>query len=254
MEPPTGVLAGLAGRVALVTGGGSGIGEACVRQLSEAGVKVAVLDVEAERAERVAASVVSDAVALTVDVRAEAAVDDAVASVLDRWGALHIAVNSAGTSTPAIPIGECPTAAWRSVLGLNLDALFFCVRAEIQAMRRSGGGAIVNLASILGVVAGAGSGAYTASKHGVVGLTMAAALDHAGEGIRINAVAPGHTRTPLLERFLDPERRAVLEQAYPLGRLAEPSEIAAIVTWLASDAASFITGACLPVDGGYLAR
>lgn len=245
------------GRVALVTGGGSGIGEACTRLLVAQGAAVAVLDIDGDRANRLVESLCARghlALSITVDVQDETAVDDAVAKVLLKWNALHIAVNSAGTSAPAMPIGDYSTSAWRHVLQVNLDALFFCMRSEIRAMRKSDGGAIVNLASILGRIARPGSGAYVTSKHGVIGLTMAAALDHAADRIRINAVAPGHTRTPLLERTLEPERRIGLEREYPLGRLADPMEIAAMVAWLASDQSSFVTGACYPVDGGYLAR
>ncbi len=248
---------GLAGRAALVTGGASGIGEAIVRLLAASGAAVAVVDVAGEQAERVAADLVAGggrAIGIECDVRDEGAVERAVAQAESLSGRLDAAVNCAGTSAPATPIADCSTDAWRRVQELNVDGLFYCLRAELRALRSGGGGAIVNIASILGRVARAGSGPYVTSKHAVVGLTQAAALDHAGDGIRVNAVGPGHTNTPLLIRSVDKETRAAIERDYPVRRFAEPAEIAGLAVWLLSDAASFATGGYYPVDGGYLAR
>lgn len=247
----------LSGRVAMVTGGGSGIGEECVRLLARCGARVAVTDVRPAEAERVAASVRvagGEAFALGLDVQDERAVDATVADIVAREGGLHIAVNNAGTSAPARPLADTDTETWRRVLSVNLDGVFFCMRAQMRAMRPEGRGAIVNLSSILGQVARAGSGPYVSSKHAVVGLTRAAALDHAADGIRVNAVGPGHTRTPLFDSIVGETARAELEPQYPIGRLGMPHEIAEMVVWLVSDASSFVTGAFYPVDGGYLAR
>ena len=248
----------LEGKVALVTGGGSGIGEACVAGLARSGAVVAVLDRDGHQAERVAAAVGGaggSAFALTLDVQDEAAVDAAVAQVVERAGGLHIAVNNAGISAPARPIADCSTdTSGRRVHAVNLDGLFFCLRAELRVMRAGGGGSIVNLASILAQVARPGSGPYISSKHAVLGLTRAAALDHAADGIRVNAVGPGHTRTPLFANVIEEPVRVALERSYPGGRLALPPEIAEMIVWLASDASSFANGAFYPVDGGYLAQ
>lgn len=247
----------LEGKVALVTGGGSGIGEAVVAALCRSGATVAVLDRDGAQAERVAGAATDtggSAFALALDVQDEAAVDAAVAQVVERAGGLHIAVNNAGISAPAGPVADCTTETWRSVHGVNLDGLFFCLRAELRVMRAGGGGSVVNLSSILAQVARPGSGPYVSSKHAVLGLTRAAALDHAADGIRVNAVGPGHTRTPLFESVIDAPVRTALESSYPGGRLALPPEIAEMIVWLASDASSFANGAFYPVDGGYLAQ
>lgn len=244
-------------RTAMVTGGGSGIGEACVRRLADCGAVVAVADVRPDDAERVAAEVRDaggQAFALEVDVQDEVSVDRAVAALAERPGGLRIAVNNAGTSAPPGPIADCDTPTWRQVMAVNLDGVFFCLRAQVRAMRRTGtAGAIVNMASILGRSARAGSGPYVSSKHAVVGLTRAAALDHAGDRIRVNAVGPGHTRTPLFDSIIDEAAREIIEQRYPMGRLGSPGEIAEMVLWLVSDASSFVTGAYYTVDGGYSA-
>jgi len=247
----------LEGKVALVTGGGSGIGEACVAALARSGAVVAVLDRDGDQAERVAAAATGSggaAFALALDVQDEDAVDEAVAEVVRRAGGLHIAVNNAGVSAPAGPLADCSTETWRRVHAVNLEGLFFCLRAELRVMRAGGGGSIVNLASILAQVARPRSGPYVSSKHAVLGLTRAAALDHAADGIRVNAVGPGHTRTPLFETIIDAPVRTALEGSYPGGRLALPPEIAELIVWLASDASSFANGGFYPVDGAYLAQ
>ena len=241
---------GLDGRVALVTGAARSIGEACARKLAADGARVAVLDIDAGGASRVASSI--DGLAVTVDVTDPASVDAAVATVVEQLGGLDIAVNNAGITSEGALTGDLDEETWRAILSVNLDGVFHCLRAEIGVMRERGGGSIVNMASILSAAAFRNHVAYTTSKHGVVGLTRGAAVDHAADGIRVNAVAPGFIRTPLIE-VLSPEEIEAVAQVHPLGRLGEVDEVAELVAWLASDASSFATGSVYNVDGGYLA-
>jgi NAD(P)-dependent dehydrogenase (short-subunit alcohol dehydrogenase family) len=247
----------LTGKVAVVTGGGSGIGEACAKLMARRGAKVVVADIDAEPAEAVAKTIASDggeAVAVRVDVADAASVEAMIASAVERFGGLDIGVNNAGIGGPMAPTGEYPLDGWRAVISVNLDGVFYCTREEIRVMRERGGGSIVNMASILGSVGFANSVAYVSAKHGVVGLTKNAALEHASDGIRVNAVGPGFIRTPLVESALDADALAFIESLHALGRLGTSEEVAELVGWLASDAASFVTGSYYPVDGGYLAR
>ncbi len=245
----------LGGRIALVTGAARSIGEACARRLGECGAHVAVADIDAAGAERVAEEIRvggGQATALPFDVTDSAAVDAAVADVLERLGGLHIAVNNAGVTSEGALTGDLTDEGWRAIQSVNLDGVFYCLRAEIRAMRERGGGSIVNMASILSGAGFKNHVAYTASKHGVVGLTRGAAVDHAADGIRVNAVAPGFIRTPLID-VLTPEEIEAVALVHPLGRLGEVAEVAEMVAWLASDASSFATGSVYNVDGGYLA-
>src|SRR3954447_16355558 len=245
----------LDGRVAFVTGAGRGIGAACARLLAASGARVAVTDVDGATAETVAGEIASsggEAVAYTLDVTDPDRVDAVVDEVAERWGGLHIGVNNAGTTGQAAAVADCSTEDWRRVLALNLDAVFFCTRAEARHMRAGGGGSIVNLASILSNAAFPAYAPYAASKHGVVGLTRAAALDHAADGIRINAVGPGFIDTPLNDVH-DAETKQAITAAIPLGRWGAADEVAQLVAWLASDAASYATGSHFPTAGAYLA-
>lgn len=246
----------LEGKVALVTGAGSGIGRAIALACAHAGARVVVSDVDAGRGQ----SVVDEIGAAGGEghfVAADATKADdheaLVRATVDRFGALHAACNNAGISGTIMPLTEYPLDDWDRVIGINLSGVFYGMRAQIPAMIAAGGGSIVNIASILGAVGSPGSCAYVASKHGVVGLTRTGALDYATQNIRVNAVGPGYIRTPLIEKFGEDMLSAV-QAKHPVQRLGRPEEVAAIVVWLLSDRASFVTGAYYPVDGGYLAQ
>lgn len=247
---------GLRDKVAVVTGAGSGIGRACALLLAQRGATVAAFDVDAAAAERVCAEIGETggrARAYEVDVTDPAAVDTAFHAVVDDLGGVHVLVNNAGLALPMVPLADLDDAGWRRVMSVNLDGLFFCLRAALRIMRSSGGGSVINMSSVLGAVGRHHSAAYVASKHAVVGLTRGAAIDHGPDGIRVNAVGPGFIRTPLLESRHTEQGLEELAAGWPLRRVGRPEEIAEMVAWLAGDASSYVTGAYLPVDGGYLA-
>jgi NAD(P)-dependent dehydrogenase (short-subunit alcohol dehydrogenase family) len=233
-------VADLSGRVALVTGGASGIGAACVALLRASGATVVAADLAA-----------GDGVT-PCDVTDETAVDALVAGIVAEHGRLDLAANVAGTSGVYGDTADKRTEDWRHTLSVNLDAVFFCVRAEVRAMRDAGGGSIVNVASSAGRMGVPGLADYSASKHGVIGLTKSVALEEARRGIRVNAVLPGSVRTPMLRGFVggDEELLEKMGRRSPLGRLGEPDEIAQAVVWLLSDAASYVTGSSVSPDGG----
>jgi NAD(P)-dependent dehydrogenase (short-subunit alcohol dehydrogenase family) len=244
-------------KVAIVTGGGSGIGEASAKLLAQRGASVLVSDIDPAAAERVASEIEAAsgrAAADRTDVADSDQVEAMVAAAVERFGGLDVGVNNAGIGGPTAPTGEYPLDGWRTVMSVNLNGVFYCTRAEIGPMRERGGGSIVNMASILGTVGFANSVAYVAAKHGVVGLTQNAALEHAADHIRVNAVGPGFIRTPLLDANLDEAALTAIAALHPIGRLGTSEEVAELVAWLASDASSFVTGSYYPIDGGYLAR
>jgi len=247
----------LNGKTAIVTGGVSGIGLAVAETLAASGARISVWDLKQEAVDATVAALRSqgaEAIGIALDVTDEAAVQAAVQRTVKELGGMHIAVNNAGIGGPAASSGDYPIDGWKRVVDVNLTSVFLCLRAQIQAMRAAGsGGSIINMASILGQVGYAGSTAYAAAKHGVVGLTQTAAWEHAADGIRINAVGPGFINTPLLEK-MDAKVRATLEGRHALKRLGTPQEVAALVAWLASGDASFATGAYYAIDGGYLAQ
>lgn len=179
--------------------------------------------------------------------------EELVQKTVDKFGQLDIAVNNAGIGGPQGPVGEYPVEGWDNIIAINLSGVFYGMNRQIPAMLDSGGGSVINMASILGSVGSPGVAGYVAAKHGVVGLTKSAALDYGEQNIRVNAVGPGYIKTPLLEE-MDEEQINQLVGLHPIGRLGKPEEIAELVLWLASDKSSFVTGSYYPVDGGYLAQ
>jgi NAD(P)-dependent dehydrogenase (short-subunit alcohol dehydrogenase family) len=242
-----------AGKVAIVTGGGSGIGEACAVLLAERGARVLVADRDLAGAERVAKDIGDAGWPYQVDVSDPAACRAMVAEAVRTFGRLDIAVNNAGIGGPQAPTGDYPLDGWSDVIGINLSGVFYCMRAEIPALLEAGGGAIVNMASILGTVGFAQSVAYVSAKHGVVGMTKTAAIEYATQGIRINSVGPGFIDTPLLAAA-DPAIIAGVSALHPIGRMGHANEVAELVAFLVSDKASNITGSYHLVDGGYTAQ
>ena len=250
------------GRVALVTGAASGIGRASALAFAADGARVVAADVSVDQGRETVDLIEAaggEAIFVATDVARRDDVETLVRAAIDTYGRLDSAHNNAGIegSPPAgSTFHDYPDELWDRVLSINLKGVWLCMQAEItQMLAQGGGGNIVNTASIAGLVGGFG-GAYSAAKHGVVGLTKVAALEYATRGIRVNAVCPGGIRTPMLERVFArrPETEHMFVAGEPVGRLGTPEEIAAAVVWLCSDGASFLTGVALPVDGGWVAR
>jgi meso-butanediol dehydrogenase / (S,S)-butanediol dehydrogenase / diacetyl reductase len=251
----------LQGKVALITGATSGIGEACAHEMAGLGARILLAGRSAERGEQILAALQQqdcDAEFAAGDVRDAAYCERIVTAACDRFGRLDVLVNSAGVSFACSTI-ETTDAVWHETIDTNLTGLFFVSRAALRVMREQRSGSIVHVSSDWGLVGGRDAAAYCASKGGVVLLAKAMALDHARDGIRINAVCPGDTDTPMMQKDYD-QRGVAHEQGeqeagsgIPMGRMATAQEVARAICFLASDAASFITGAALPIDGGHTA-
>ncbi|MCE2488338.1 MAG: SDR family oxidoreductase, partial [Desulfurellaceae bacterium] len=247
------------GKVALITGGSTGIGRATAQIFAREGAKVGVADVNAEGAEetvRLIQAAGGAALFIRADVSRAADTEAMVRTVVETYGRLDCAFNNAGIEGEMQSTQDYSEAVWERVMGINLKGVWLSMKAEIQHMLGHGGGAIVNTASAAGLVAVPSLSAYVAAKHGVVGLTKTAALEYAKAGIRVNAVCPGGVDTPMVQRVFG-SNRELAEAAIasePVGRLAQPAEIGEAVAWLCSDAASFVTGHPMAVDGGMVAQ
>lgn len=248
----------LDGRVALVTGGGSGIGRATALVLGARGASVAVADIDEASARETAAQIGSDArtSALRADVTDPESVEHMVRATVERFGAIDFACNVAGVSNDQKPFTDHTLAEWQRVIDVDLTGVFLCMQHELRQMVAQRRGAIVNVSSGAGVVPAPGQPQYTAAKHGVLGLTKQAAQEFARAGIRVNAVLPGQTETAPMRAYLDaqPDQGERILRRLPAGRMATPEEIAESIVWLCSDAASYVNGVSLLVDGGQIAR
>ena len=247
------------GKVALVTGGASGIGRAAALAFAREGAKLVVADMNAEGGQQTVHMITEqggEAILVQTDVTQPTAVKALISKTVETYGRLDCAHNNAGISGGGRALtAEYSEERWHQVIAVNLTGVWLCMKYEIPQMLSQGSGAMVNTASVAGLIGGRGLAAYVASKHGVVGLTKTAALEYAQQGIRVNCVCPGVIHTPMTARGLsDPERRARIIASEPMGRIGTPEEVAEAVVWLCSDAASFVTGHTMTVDGGFVAQ
>jgi len=242
----------------LVTGAASGIGRAAALAFAQQGAQVAVCDIDAAGGEAVAAEIAQEggtAIFIKADVSRSADVETLMARVVDTYGRLDCAFNNAGIEIEHLPLAEADEATFDRLMSVNVKGVWLCMKHEIRQMLKQGGGAIVNTASVAGLVGAPLQPVYAATKHAVVGLTKTAAAEYGRFGIRVNTVCPGIIRTPMLERALErePRREKTITKVHPIGRLGEAQEIANAALWLCSDSASFVTGHQLAVDGGLTA-
>ena len=243
------------GKVAFVTGAGSGIGRAAALAFARAGASVVAADIAGQNGEETAHLIEAAggrALAVTCDVTQATDVQAALDQTIATFGRLDCAFNNAGVEQRNAAVADFEEGEWNRIMDVNLRGIFLCMKYQIPLLLKQGGGAIVNTSSGAGVIGIKGGAAYAAAKHGVIGLTKSAALDYAAQGIRINAVAPGYIATPMMERFTggtDQGREQVVSEE-PIGRMGQPEEVAEAALWLCSDAASFLVGHALVVDGG----
>lgn len=243
----------------MITGAASGIGEATAQEAAAEGARLLLTDVNDEKGEAVAAAI-DGAVYQRCDVTDEASVQAAVSRTVAEFGSLDGAFNCAGILGVVGNIGELPLDGWKQLIDVDLNGVFLCTKHEVNVMAEQGSGAILNMASAAGLIGWPGASGYVAAKHAVVGLTKAAALEYAEQGVRVNSICPSYVMTPLVEKDLfedtlgnDEELIAAARANHPIGRFAQPPEIAAAACWLLSDKASFVTGTAMSVDGGYTA-
>lgn len=244
-------------KVAIVTGGSFGIGRAAAIAFAARGAKVAIGDwTEDSETLKAIKSNGGEAIFVKCDVSKDADVKNLVSKTLSQFGRLDFAFNNAGIEGSSAPTHECSEENWDKTIGVNLKGVWLCLKYEIMQMLKTGGGAIVNNASIAGLVGFTNIPAYVASKHGVIGLTKNAALEYAKAKIRVNVVCPGVIKTPMIDRFTGKSKEVEkqFENMEPVGRLGQPEEVAEAVMWLCSDASSFVTGDAIPVDGGWTAQ
>jgi len=246
------------GKTVIVTGAASGIGKSTAELFAKAGANVVISDIDEDKGKAAADAINKKggrSVFVKTDVSSPEGCKSLVEETLKNFGRLDYACNNAGIGGEQNPITDYSIENWNKVIAVNLSSVFYCMKYEIKAMLETGGGAIVNIASILGNAAFENSAAYVAAKHGVIGLTKNAAVEYAGKNIRINSVGPAFIHTPMIQ-VLESNKEAYkyLVSLHPIGRLGRPEEVAELVIWLSSDKASFVTGSYYPVDGGYLAK
>ena len=256
-------MAMVAGKVALVTGAGAGIGRATALKFAEEGAKVVISDVNVEGGEETAAMIRKnggEAIFVKADISSAKDVDNLVAKTVETYGRLDCACNNAGIEGKIAPLVDQPEDNYDRIMGVNAKGTFLCLQAEIRQMLKDGGGAIVNLASIAGLIGFPGLSPYVASKHAVNGMTKNAALEYGKQGIRVNSICPGGVDTRMLDSLADQatggaqSSHEMMDPLHPIGRIGKPEEMAELIVWLSSPRASFVTGANIPIDGGYVAQ